>query len=137
MIFFNWSCATLPISWIFSFVILGALLTKTNSNGDIPSNAEDANVFFAYGAVDANKGHCSPLSVSCLLMILPIVCICHSVFKLPWLYGLIIFCVHCNACSNRLMTYPVKVLSLSTISKLGLLKMVITLCIGTSAIIFA
>ena len=108
---------------------------KTNSNGDIPSKAKDAKVFIPYVVVEANNGHCSPLSVCCLFIILPVVCICHSVFKLPWLYGLIIFCLHCNACSNRFIICPVKALSLSTISKSGMPKIVITLCIKASAII--
>ena len=125
------------MSGIFSLVILGAFLMKTNSNGDIPFNVKDAKVFIAYAAVDANKGHCSPLSVNCLFMMLPIVCICHFVFKLPWLYGLIIFCVHCNACNNKFIICPLKALSLSTMSKSGKPKMVITLCIKASAIVLA
>ena len=131
------SFATFPISGIFSLVILGALLMKTNSNGDIPSNAEDAKVFIAYAVVEANNGHCSPLSVSCLFIIFPIICICYSVFRLLWLYGLMIFCVHCNACNNKFIICPVKVLSLLTINKLGMPKMIFTLCIKASAIVLA
>ena len=107
---------------------------KTNSNGDISSNVEDAKVFIAYAVVQPNNGHCSPLSVSCLFIIFPITCICHSVFKLPWLYGLMIFCVHCNACNNKFIISPVKALSLSTIYKSGMPKIVITLCIRASVL---
>ena len=73
---------------------------KTNSNGDIPSNVEDAKVFIAYVVEEANNGHYSPLSVSYLFIIFPIIYICCSVFKLLWLYrlGCMIFCVYCNAC---------------------------------------
>ena len=59
MMFLNWSC-NVTYFWDFNFVIPGALLTKTNSNGDIPSNAEDANVFIVYAAVDANKAIVHP-----------------------------------------------------------------------------
>ena len=110
---------------------------KASLNGDIPFNAKDAKLFIVYMVVDANKGHCSPLSPDCLFIMLPIICICHSVFRLPWSYGLIIFCVHCNACSNRFIICPVKALSLCTISKSGMPKMVITLCIKASAIVLA
>ena len=111
---------------------------KTNSNGDIPSNAEDAKVFIAYVVVEANNGHCSPLSVSCLFIDISY----HLYFSFCFqttmcLYGLMIFCVHCSACNNKFIICPVKALSLSTINKSGMPKIVITLCIKASAIVLA
>ena len=92
---------------------------KTSSNGVKPCNVLDAKVFMAYAATDAYNGHMVPFPMRCLVIMFPIVWICHSALELPWFHGLIICIEQFIDCNRVLITCPVKALSLSTDKNCG------------------
>ena len=61
---------------ISKYVNCLGFLANTSSNGDNPCRAIDAKVFIAYALIAAYSSYVEPFPDRCLLIILPIVCIC-------------------------------------------------------------